>query len=345
MSVSGHVAPHVVVIGAGIAGIACARALDAEGLSVTVLDRGHRIGGRMAVRTVDVAGRRHPVDIGASYLTAQEDGFVAVVDDWLVRGVARPWTSRFHLSYGAGLDGTTTGPVRYAAAGGLRALVEDLADGLDVRHPHVTRAVRPLDGGAVGGGGGGVGGGVDVDGERADAVVLAMPDQQARALLPAGIADELFAGRDWGWDASVVVYAAWRQRWWPELDGVFVQSSDVLSWVADDGRRRGDGAPVLVAHTTPEKAARHLDAPDGAIPDVLASLGRVMGRDIPEPLWAQAMRWRLAKPRREHPAPDYALHPSGIGVCGDDWGARSRVEGAWASGTKLGRRLARQLSV
>lgn len=333
MSVSGQVVPRVVVIGAGIAGVACARALDAEGLSVTVLDRGHRIGGRMAVRTVDVAGRRHPVDIGASYLTAREDGFVAVVDDWLVRGVARPWTSRFHLSDGSGLDGTTNGPVRYAAAGGLRALVEDLAEGLDVRHPHRARAVGPLDGG-----------GVDVDGDRADAVVLAMPDQQARALLPAGIADELFAGRDWGWDASVVVYAAWPRRWWPELDGVFVRSSGVLSWVADDGRRRGDGAPVLVAHTTPEKAAQHLDAPDAAVPDVLASLGRVMGRDVPEPLWARAMRWRLSKPRREHPAPDYALHPSGIGVCGDDWGARSRVEGAWASGTKLGRRLARQLS-
>ena len=326
-------APHVIVVGAGIAGVACARALDAEGLGVTVLDRGRRIGGRMAVRTVEVGGRRRPVDTGASYLTAREDAFRAVVDDWVARGVARPWTDTFHLSTGTGLDGTTTGPVRYGAAGGLRALVEDLADGLDVRNPHVVRSVRPLDDGRVA-----------VDGEPADAVVLAMPDAQARAVLPADVAEGLLQGRDWGWDPAIAVYAAWPERWWPDVDGVFVSDEDVLSWVADDGRRRGDGAPVLVAHTTPGAAAAHLDDPDAVVPDVLAALGRVLGGQVPEPSWARAKRWGLAKPRREHPVPDFGLHPSGIGVCGDDWGARSRVEGAWASGTRLGRRLARRLS-
>jgi len=40
----------VVVVGAGIAGLACARALTAAGYPVRVLDRGRRPGGRMSSR-------------------------------------------------------------------------------------------------------------------------------------------------------------------------------------------------------------------------------------------------------------------------------------------------------
>ncbi|WP_346621622.1 FAD/NAD(P)-binding protein [Blastococcus montanus] len=52
----------VTVIGAGIAGLACARALRDAGREVQVLDRGRAPGGRLSSRTVH--GR--PVDLGAS---------------------------------------------------------------------------------------------------------------------------------------------------------------------------------------------------------------------------------------------------------------------------------------
>ena len=52
----------VVVVGAGMSGVACARALDAAGVGAVVRDRGKRIGGRMAVRTTE--GR--PVDAAAA---------------------------------------------------------------------------------------------------------------------------------------------------------------------------------------------------------------------------------------------------------------------------------------
>jgi predicted NAD/FAD-dependent oxidoreductase len=82
----------VTVVGAGIAGIACARALAAAGVPVRVLDRGRRPGGRMASRTLS----QRTVDLGASYLTAHEGSpFAAVVDDWVARGLARPWTDTF----------------------------------------------------------------------------------------------------------------------------------------------------------------------------------------------------------------------------------------------------------
>ncbi|MBB4038847.1 monoamine oxidase [Microvirga flocculans] len=56
--------PDVVVVGAGSAGIAAARRLLAAGLSVTVLEARHRIGGRTHTRSF----RGHPLDLGAHWL-------------------------------------------------------------------------------------------------------------------------------------------------------------------------------------------------------------------------------------------------------------------------------------
>jgi predicted NAD/FAD-dependent oxidoreductase len=46
----------IVVIGAGMSGIACTRALRAAGLPVRLIDKGRGIGGRMATRRATVAG-------------------------------------------------------------------------------------------------------------------------------------------------------------------------------------------------------------------------------------------------------------------------------------------------
>ena len=155
---------------------------------------------------------------------------------------------------------------------------------------------------------------------------------------------ELLDGPPWDWRPVLSVYAAWTSRCWPDIDGVFVEGSAVVDWVADDGRRRGDGAPVLVAHTTPVFAASRLDDPASAVPHVLADVSRALGVDLEEPEWARAHRWSLASPTRHRPAPAFALTEDGtVGVCGDAWGDRSRIEAAWLSGHRLGGELAERL--
>ncbi|HSK55021.1 MAG TPA: FAD-dependent oxidoreductase [Jiangellales bacterium] len=311
----------VLVVGGGVAGIACARRVAHAGLPVTVYDRGRRIGGRMARRTVE--GRA--VDLGAAYFTVRDQGFTEVVKGWERRGLARPWTDTFHLGTADGLAGTRLGPIRWAAPDGLRSLVEDLAEGLDVRHPCDVAAVGP---------------GATVDGLAASAVVLAMPDPQALDLLAESMAEERDAlVRDW--EPVLALAAGWGERCWPELDGVFVDESPVLTFLADDGRRRGDGAPVLVAHSTVVLAGLHLDQPDGAREVMLEEMRRVLGIDRP-PEWAFVKRWSLAKPAASHDQA-YLLTGGGIGVCGDGWGGRPRIEAAWCSGDALGRALVARL--
>jgi len=144
------------------------------------------------------------------------------------------------------------------------------------------------------------------------------------------------AGRPWR--PVIAVTAAYAEREWPPLPAAFVNDHPVLSLIADDGDRRGDGAAVLVAHTTAEVARRHDGDPDGAVPEVLAALRELM--DLQQrPRWTRAHRWRYAAPECDRDTP-FLLTGDGIALAGDGWG-RSSIETAWRSGTLLARELVR----
>ncbi len=318
--------PAVVVVGGGISGVACAQALRAAGVPVQLLDRGHRLGGRMASRTRD--GR--PVDIGASYLTVGDDRFAAVVEEWQAAGLARPWTDTFSTLSASGPPGTSKGPLRWGGARGMRALVEQLAEGLSTRQDTV-RVVDRDPAGAL-----------TVDGRPARAVVLAMPDPQARRLLGPGLTG-LGETLDDPFEPVLALTAVWDERSWATtsdstFDGAFV-TDDTLAWIADDGRRRGDGAAVLVAHSTPTLAAANLDDPDAAADALVAALRRLMGVGAPRSV--EVHRWTFARPTAPRVEP--FLLDGLVGVCGDRWGGRPRVEAAYLSGRCLGEELADRL--
>ena len=311
----------VVVVGAGMAGVACAVELTAAGVPARVLDRGRAVGGRMASRRI--AGR--PVDLGAAYFTVRDPEFAKVVGRWRTAGLARPWTSELTVLGEAGRD-RSSGPVRWAAPGGLQSLVRDLAAGLDVTLEHEVSRVGP---------------GPLVDGEPADVVVLAMPDPQALRLLdPTSAAAAELTGREWR--PVITIAAGWESRLWPAMRAAFVNDNPVLALVADDGDRRGDGAPVLVLHSTADVAREHDAAPDGAIAPMLEMLRRLLDVGV-TPTWTHAHRWRFASPAGKREV-DYHLGDDGIAMAGDGWGT-SKVETAWRSGTLLGRAIAARIGV
>jgi predicted NAD/FAD-dependent oxidoreductase len=212
----------------------------------------------------------------------------------------------------------------------MRSLVTDLAEGLDVVLEHTVEAVRVAGHGRP-----------RVDGGQVDAVVLAMPDPQAQRLLDPRAPGVPALDVDM-WQPVLAVALGFGQRSWPaDLHGAFVHDSAVLDWLADDGDRRGDGAPVLVAHTTADFASQHLADPGRAVPAVVAAVQRMLGLAA-EPGWTHVHRWTYARPA--NPRAQAFTLSGALGVCGDGWSAPSRVESAWRSGTALGRRLAAQLA-
>jgi renalase len=332
----------VVVVGAGISGVACARELVAAGLPVVVLDRSRVVGGRMARWTRD--GRA--IDVGAAYFTVRTPEFRAVAESWATRGLAHPWCDRFGIVGSAGAHGSGTvgdaaagdgrpfgsarAQIRWSAENGLRSLVADLAESLDVRLGHDVASIGLARGSSRG---------AVVDGEPVRAVVLAMPDPQASDLLGDDLA-EAKQVLDTEWRSVVTVVASFAERTWPAFDGLFVHGSP-LSLIVDDGHRRGDGAPVLVAHTTHDAALSHLDDPAGAVEPVLTEMRRLVA-GVGEPVWAEAKRWGSAEPSRTRSEPFWrGTHE--VALCGDGWSLRPRVEGAWLSGRDAGRALAQRL--
>ena len=104
-----------IVVGGGISGVACASALAAAGIPAHLRERAHRLGGRMASRTLRDTGTAFDgrvVDIGASYFTATDPDFAGVVALLQAEGVVRPWTSGFHVAGPEGIEGVSGGAVR-----------------------------------------------------------------------------------------------------------------------------------------------------------------------------------------------------------------------------------------
>lgn len=296
----------VTVVGAGIAGAACAVALTAARVPVRLVERSRAVGGRMASPVL----HERRVDTGAGYFTVKDPGFAEVVAGWEQDGIARQWTDTFSALSPHAAPETKSGPVRWATPDGLRSLVRAMlaGAGIEVEHEVVVESLP--------------------DGP----VVLAMPDPQAQRIFAA---PEL---RFVDYQPVIAVVCGFDERAWPALhDAAFVNDHPDISFIADDGSRRGDGAPVLVAHTTPERARTHLVAPDDAIGPVVAGLSDLLG--TPAPAWTHAHRWTFAKPA-DHHDDTFHLHLGGsapVGLAGDQWCPEGapRVESAWRSGTDV----------
>ena len=61
------------------------------------------------------------------------------------------------------------------------------------------------------------------------------------------------------------------------------------------------------------------------------------------PAYADVHRWPFARPTSSATIPTSSA-TNRLGVCGDGWHGKSRVEGAYLSGLALGRAIAERLS-
>lgn len=141
MSAPGREAPvrDVVVVGAGVAGLALARELRARGREALVLERASGVGGRCATRRVE----GQPVDHGVAFLHGRDAAFLAELDALAGAGPLPGWP-RVTAGEGVPCQPAAFGPAerRVALAGGVSAFAKRLAGGLDVRLGANVEALR-----------------------------------------------------------------------------------------------------------------------------------------------------------------------------------------------------------
>jgi len=125
-----HQQAPIAVVGAGVAGLACAGALERAGLTVRVFEKSRGVGGRAATRRVGGAS----FDLGAPYLSSVQRDFA----DWLagagIAGVVRTWSARVAVVSGESGGDAASGAGLVVGVTGMSSVARSLAQGCDVRH-------------------------------------------------------------------------------------------------------------------------------------------------------------------------------------------------------------------
>ncbi len=320
---------RIAIVGAGIAGLACARALADAGLHVQVFEKSRGVAGRMSTRR----GEHGQCDHGAQYFTARDPAFRAQVQEWIDAGAAALWTPTLRVYEGesaADWHRHTSSVERFVGTpamtspGRLLAQVLAVHNGFNVRALQYKAGKWQLD---------------EADGATAagfDAVLLAMPAPQAHALLK-DVAPALAAHA-----GSVQMRPSWALMLHCDaplplaFDAAFVNAGP-LRWMARDSSKPGRPAQeVWLLHGTAAWSAQSIEADREAVTaQMLAAFQKLTGLDLRQRLVGHSLhRWLYADTGRNLGEPCVWNAQCGAGLCGD-WLQDDKVEGAWRSGRAL----------
>ncbi|MDE2121191.1 MAG: NAD(P)-binding protein, partial [Betaproteobacteria bacterium] len=129
----------VAVVGAGLAGLACADALREAGQRVWLFDKSRGPSGRAATRR----GDDWSCDHGAQYFTADDPDFAAEVRRWCEAGVAAEWNPRLRVHGAAPVTTRRDQPTRrFVGVPAMTSPARWLASRQQLQLQHTIDALR-----------------------------------------------------------------------------------------------------------------------------------------------------------------------------------------------------------
>ncbi|MGQ0383509.1 MAG: NAD(P)/FAD-dependent oxidoreductase [Gammaproteobacteria bacterium] len=312
----------VAVVGAGLAGLACARRLKGAGLHLRVFESQRAPGGRIATRRYQAASFDH----GAQYFTVTGAAFRQVVERAVAAGLVARWRPDWPC-------GEQERKELWVGVPGMSALPRQLAEGLDIEYgARIVRIEHARGGWTL----------LDDRGlAHSDfgAVALALPAPEA-ALLAAPHTALAARARAVAMAPCWAVVAAFEEPLEGLPDAGFTDDA-VLPWHARNGSKPGRDAPQSwVLHASAAWSRREFDTSPARVQESLLERFAALARKtLPRPRVCDSHRWRHA--RVETPVGESFLYDraAGIGFCGD-WCLDARIEAAFQSGDALGAELA-----
>jgi renalase len=332
----------VIVIGAGVAGLECARGLKKSGADVLVVDRSDKPGGRCATRTFD----GQPADYGPLFIHGRDARFLAAVTeaagvqklpDWPVRRIGRGSPCQ--------PDAYAPNESRMALIRGINSFPQSLAAGLPLKLRTQVASIQSIKGGMRV---------VSTTGEKREArdIVLAMaleqtvpfvtslPESQGRegilALLRLFISLPCLT--------VIAGYPPGAARL--DFDIQYPEEDHALMLVSNESSKRPESAQIIMTfQAAPRWSREHMDAPkDQWAKELLAAAARRLGPWAASPEWTHIHRWKYSRLDRanELAGPlELKVGDSRIGIAGDLFSPGGGVQAAWLSGGKLAERFAR----
>jgi renalase len=323
----------VIIIGAGVSGLATAKVLTDIGVSVLVLDKGRHVGGRAATRRIG-AGL---IDHGTQFFTVESDTFREYVEQWIDDGLVFEWTQGFSQT---SLHETATQELSYyAVRGGMNALAQHIAKPVKniLTGVQLITVTEDEEGWIL----------QDSLGQiySCKFLVMALPAPQALDLLDAG--STRLDDDDYDALAGITYSECVCGLFWvdgtltlPELGAVHKQNANII-WIVDNRCKGLTSNETLITIQASAQYSRQIwNMPDDRVLSRLQTeLSTYMdiGAIIKE---AHLKRWRYARPLISYHEPYlYAKTELPLIFSGDGFG-KGRIEGAYLSGLSAGRRVA-----
>ena len=302
---------NIGIIGAGVSGLVCGRALKKAGHQVTVLEKSRSLGGRCATRKFG----DHLVDHGLQYFTLRDPEIRKEVEE-LAGAELRKLTAPILQAEPKG-TAYREGEERFYLRSGNNRLGKMLAEGLEVltetEVPKVEKSWRKW----------------KVAGREFDAVVSCAPWPQSAALAGLRVSEP-------GYDPCLTVlleYQVGRAGGEGAYARMDASGHDPLAWIACENVKEGrvaEGCTVYVIQASPEYSRQHIEQnPEYWASDLQVLLEKSWSLDPSKRGSVFAHRWRYA--RRKEGAPVLKDLPKGFFLCGDSM-TDSRLESVWKSG-------------
>jgi renalase len=317
----------IAIIGAGMAGLSCARVLTQAGNHVRLFEKSRGVSGRMSTRR----GDGWECDHGAQYFTATDSRFEEEVFRWVDAGVARRWLPRLSVIGGDRSAARAAETARYVGEPRMTSpamwLAESLAVSLNTTINSLSRendkwVLHSAESGRVEG--------------QFDWLVLAIPAPQAKVLL---------RDHDTGWEPqfdAATMLPCWtimvqtEGQMDPGFDAAFVNGGP-LGWVARNTSKPGrTGAETWVLQATDEWSLSHLEEQAETVEAELVAAFRAMtGLSV---VSRKSHRWRYSRSKAPLQLGYLMDAARSLGACGD-WAGGDKVQGAWLSGLSMGQRI------
>ena len=331
-----------IIVGAGIAGLACGQALHRAGRDVVLLERAQVVGGRCA--TLRLEGQL--VDLGPMFFHGDHPGFLRALEDLAgTPGAAarRDWPGRVEGGGSPCQPDALAAPARRMVfAQGMNTFARHLAAGLDIHQGATVSALQPVDGGFRV---------QTTDGEAIQGrdLVLALAVEETRALLgtlpdsPLGASIQALLGMFASSPAITLVAGYPLAVPMPAWD--LLLPAGVLQLIARDSSKRvSPPCHTLVCQARSGwSRARMALAPARWVPELLAEATAVLGPWAGAPLWTHPHVERYARVDRsaELAQPVRMRFPGGptLGLAGDVFAPGGGVQAAWLSGSRLAESL------